>query len=76
MKPGARLNSPPCERTFETFSVRTTGSLGLTVDGRVYLLGAGGSFFFNSSLPHSCRNVGTSEARVAWMNSHKARLTR
>lgn len=53
-----------------------SGYLELTVDGRVYLLGAGGAFFFNSSLPHSYRNVGTSEARVVWMNSHKARLTR
>jgi transcriptional regulator with XRE-family HTH domain len=51
-----------------------SGYLELTVDGRVYLLGAGGSFFFNSSLPHSYRNVGTGEARVVWMNSHKSRL--
>ena len=43
---------------------------------RAYLLGAGGSFFFNSSLPHSYRNVGTSEARVVWMNSHKTRLNK
>lgn len=51
-----------------------SGYLELTVDGRIYLLGAGGSFFFNSSLPHSYRNVGSSEARVVWMNSHKSRL--
>jgi len=50
------------------------GYLELTVDGRAYLLGAGGSFFFNSSLPHSYRNIGTSEARVVWMNSHRSRL--
>lgn len=51
-----------------------SGYLELTVDGRIYLLGAGGSFFFNSSLPHSYRNVGSGEARVVWMNSHKPRL--
>jgi transcriptional regulator with XRE-family HTH domain len=51
-----------------------SGYLELTVDGRVYLLASGGSFFFNSSLPHSYRNVGSGEARVVWMNSHKSRL--
>jgi transcriptional regulator with XRE-family HTH domain len=51
-----------------------SGYLELTVDGRIYLLASGGSFFFNSSLPHSYRNVGTAEARVVWMNSHKSRL--
>ena len=51
-----------------------SGYLELTVDGRIYLLAGGGSFFFNSSLPHSYRNVGSSEARVVWMNSHRSRL--
>lgn len=45
------------------------GFVELTVDGKLLLLGAGSSFFFPSSLPHSYRNIGTSVARIVWCNS-------
>jgi transcriptional regulator with XRE-family HTH domain len=45
------------------------GFIELTVDGKQLLLGAGSSFFFSSSLPHSYRNIGTAVARIVWVNS-------
>jgi len=45
------------------------GFIELTVDGKVSLLGAGASFYFSSTLPHSYRNIGTEVARIVWINS-------
>lgn len=45
------------------------GYIEVTVDGKAYLLGPGSSFFFNSTLPHSYRNIGTVTARIVWANS-------
>ncbi|MDQ0395460.1 helix-turn-helix domain-containing protein [Labrys monachus] len=45
------------------------GTIELVVDGTSVVIGAGGSFFFQSSLPHSYRNIGTVVARVVWVNS-------
>lgn len=44
------------------------GFIELTVDGNVSLLKPGSSFFFNSSLPHSYRNIGTDTAKILWVN--------
>lgn len=46
-----------------------SGFVELSVDGRQFLLGAGSSFFFSSTLPHSYRNIGTETARIVWVNS-------
>ena len=45
------------------------GVIELTVDGRVVVVAAGGSFFFHSALPHSYRNIGTHIARIVWVNT-------
>lgn len=45
------------------------GQIELVVDGVSVLVGQGGSFFFNSALPHSYRNVGSDIARIVWVNS-------
>ena len=45
------------------------GFIELTVDGKTSLLGAGASFYFSSTLPHSYRNIGTEIARIVWVNS-------
>jgi mannose-6-phosphate isomerase-like protein (cupin superfamily) len=42
------------------------GRLELWVDGKSFLLEAGDSFGFPSSLPHRYRNPGTEEAEVIW----------
>lgn len=45
------------------------GYIEITVDGKTHLIGPGGSFFFLSDLPHSYRNIGTTTARIVWVNS-------
>jgi transcriptional regulator with XRE-family HTH domain len=45
------------------------GRLELTVDGESVVLEPGDSFFFESTRPHSYRNVGDTVARVVWVNS-------
>lgn len=45
------------------------GELELAVDGEVYRLKAGDSFFFRSDLPHGYRNPGTAPARILWVNT-------
>jgi transcriptional regulator with XRE-family HTH domain len=45
------------------------GKLELTVDGTVYSLKPGDSFFFHSDLEHAYRNPGNVIARVIWINT-------
>ena len=45
------------------------GYIEITVDNETHLVGPGGSFFFCSELPHRYRNIGTTTARIVWVNS-------
>lgn len=45
------------------------GYIEITVDNERHLVGPGGSFFFHSELQHSYRNVGSTTARIVWVNS-------
>ena len=45
------------------------GFIEITVDTESHLVGPGGSFFFHSELPHRYRNIGTTMARIVWVNS-------
>ena len=45
------------------------GNIEITVDNERHLVGLGGSFFFHSELPHRYRNVGSTTARIVWVNS-------
>lgn len=45
------------------------GRIELVVDGRSWTLEVGDSFHFRSELPHGYRNVGTSVARILWVNT-------
>ena len=45
------------------------GELELTIDGTVYLMKAGNSFFFKAYLTNSYRNIGTELARIIWVNT-------
>jgi transcriptional regulator with XRE-family HTH domain len=45
------------------------GRVDLTVEGQVYPLVAGDSFFFQSNLSHGYVNPGTVTARILWINS-------
>ncbi len=66
--PGGGSNGTLVHRGEEVGFV-ITGFIELTVDCKVFLLGAGASFYFSSSLPHSYRNIGTEVARIVWVNS-------
>ncbi len=64
--PGASSGDEPYTHTGEEAGVVIRGSLELWVDGKVFMLEAGDSFGFPSSLPHRYRNPGTEESEVVW----------
>ena len=45
------------------------GALEITVNGNSYVAEAGDSFYFHSTLPHSCRNLSKGVTRVLWINT-------
>jgi transcriptional regulator with XRE-family HTH domain len=45
------------------------GELELTIDGTVYNMTAGDSFFFKAYLTNSYRNIGSTAARIVWVNT-------
>jgi len=45
------------------------GQIELVVDGVSVVVNQGGSFFFNSALPHSYTNTGRETARIVWVNT-------
>ncbi len=60
---GGRTLSYPAEKGGLVLS----GEIVLSVDGREAVLGAGDSFAFDSSQPHSIRNDGAEDAEVIWI---------
>jgi len=59
----------PITHQGETLGYVVQGSLELTIDGTLYLLHTGDSFFFKNHLTNSYRNPGPREARVLWVNT-------
>jgi len=53
------------------FGIVEAGELELTIDGVVYLLKAGDSFAFKSTLSHTFRNPGREPCTVLWVNTVK-----
>lgn len=53
----------------ETLGYVIDGAFELTIEGSVYTLGAGDSFFFKNHLTHSYRNPGDTLARVVFINT-------
>lgn len=45
------------------------GTLEITVNGKLYVVETGDSFFFHSDLPHSYRNPGQTLTRIVWINT-------
>lgn len=64
--PGASSGDAPYTHNGEEAGVIIRGTLELWVDGKTFLLKAGDSFGFPSSLPHRYCNPGTDEAEVIW----------
>jgi transcriptional regulator with XRE-family HTH domain len=65
-QPGAASGDAPYTHDGEEAGVVLRGRLELWVDGKVFLLEAGDSFGFSSTLPHRYRNPGTEAAEVIW----------
>jgi transcriptional regulator with XRE-family HTH domain len=65
-QPGASSGETAYTHTGEEAGVVVRGELELWVDGKVFLLAAGDSFGFSSTLPHRYRNPGAEEAEVIW----------
>lgn len=59
----------PISHRGQEFGYVLSGTLQLTVNGNCIELNEGDSFYFDSSLSHSYRNVGKSQARVLWVNT-------
>jgi transcriptional regulator with XRE-family HTH domain len=59
----------PISHRGQEFGYLLCGKLELSVDGKRIQLDEGDSFYFDSSLGHSYRNIGNSEARVVWVNT-------
>jgi transcriptional regulator with XRE-family HTH domain len=64
--PGATSGEQPYTHAGEEAGVVLKGQLELTIDGETFLLKAGDSFGFQSSLPHRYRNVGEESVEVIW----------
>jgi len=62
--PGADTGKVPLRHAGEEGGVVIRGELELIVDGERYLLGPGDAYYFESSRPHRCRNVGTEECEL------------
>ncbi len=45
------------------------GEIELVIDGTTYRMSAGDSFFFKAHLQNQYRNVGTTPARIIWVNT-------
>jgi transcriptional regulator with XRE-family HTH domain len=59
----------PITHQGETVGYVIQGTLELTIEGTLYLLHTGDSFFFKNHLTNSYRNPGAREARVLWVNT-------
>jgi transcriptional regulator with XRE-family HTH domain len=63
-QPGADTGKLALEHAGEEGGVVISGRLELTVGGERHVLGPGDAYYFDSSLPHHFRNVGTEACEV------------
>jgi quercetin dioxygenase-like cupin family protein len=63
------IKHDPITHQGETVGYVIQGQLELTIEGTLYLLHTGDSFFFKNHLSNSYRNLGARETRVLWVNT-------
>lgn len=63
------IKHDPITHQGETVAYVIQGQLELTIEGALYHLDAGDSFFFKNHLTNSYRNPGPRETRVLWVNT-------
>jgi len=69
IRPGGQSGPETYTHRGEEGGLVLSGTLELTVDGRIVLLYEGDSFRFSSSLAHRFTNPGTTQTSVVWANS-------
>jgi transcriptional regulator with XRE-family HTH domain len=69
IRPGGQSGPETYTHRGEEGGLVLSGTLELTVDGRIVLLYEGDSFRFSSSLPHRFTNPGSTQTSVVWANS-------
>ncbi|HEY1723664.1 MAG TPA: cupin domain-containing protein [Magnetospirillaceae bacterium] len=68
IEPGGEKNDSITHQG-EALGYLLAGEVDLNIDGTVYHMKAGDSFFFKAYLPNSYRNVGKETARIVWVNT-------
>jgi transcriptional regulator with XRE-family HTH domain len=68
VEPGGE-KSDPITHQGEAVGYLISGEIDLTIDGAVYRVKAGDSFFFKAHLPNGYLNVGDEIARIVWVNT-------
>ncbi len=68
VEPGG-AKTDPISHQGEAVGYLIAGEIELVIDGSTYRMTAGDSFFFKAHLPNSYRNLGTTEARIVWVNT-------
>jgi transcriptional regulator with XRE-family HTH domain len=69
LKPGSTSGEILTTNTGEEFVLLLNGSMELSLDGKTYELKEGDNIYFNSSVPHSFRNISNSPAKVLWVKN-------
>ena len=68
VEPGG-VKHDPITHQGETVGYVIEGNLELTIEGTLYLLHTGDSFFFKNHLTNSYSNPGAGDTRVLWINT-------
>lgn len=68
MEPGGHSGGP-LQHHGEEVGYVIEGELELVIDGRMFRLGPGDSFYFPSDLPHAYSNPGQTVMRAIWINT-------
>lgn len=70
IEPGGTTGSQVYSHDGEEGGLVLEGTITIEVEGVEYRLGKGDSFRFDSTRPHSFKNIDRKAARVLWVNSH------
>ena len=73
IEPGGTTGSEVYAHGGEEGGLVLEGSIAIEVEGCEYQLSKGDSFRFDSTRPHSFRNLGRKRARVVWVNAHSSK---
>ncbi|MDD5439830.1 MAG: XRE family transcriptional regulator [Candidatus Omnitrophica bacterium] len=67
LKEGATSGSRSYKHFGQEFVLVLKGSIEITLNDLTYILKKGDSIYFNSSVPHAFKNIGSDEAEAVWV---------